>query len=108
MSTESATTAADATRAARADFVRDSLKTERWSIRQAALAMGMSHTALASRLRSETSFLADEIESIAHLLRHEPVDYFRLYLQAGTTKAPTPEGEGRKLPGLGSNQEPIG
>lgn len=29
-------------------------------------------------------------------------------LPTDTKKAPTPEGEGQKLPGLDSNQEPIG
>ena len=97
------TLAASQSRQARAAFVHLSLKEDRWSIRQAALALGMSHTALSSRLRADTAFLADEIEGLAHLLRRDPVDYFRLYIEAGTQKAaPTPEGGG------GQSVHPLG
>lgn len=75
---------ADVARAGRAAFVHQQLKNERWSIRQAALTLGMNHTVLGSRLNGATAFLADEIESVAHLLKREPVEFFAEYLASGT------------------------
>jgi hypothetical protein len=76
---------ADAVRATRAAFVHQALKSERWSIRQAALQLGMNHAVLASRVNGSTPLLADEVEGIAHLLKRDPAEFFAAYLNAGTT-----------------------
>lgn len=87
----------DLTQTRRAAFVRESLTDERWSIRQAAMAIGMSHTALGSRCKGETGFLADELEAIAGLLKREPVEFYADYLAAGGAghSGPAPVGPAR-------------
>lgn len=72
----------DSIRAARAAFVHDSLKSERWSVRQAAMAIGMNNSVLATRMHGGTAFLADELEQIAGLLKLDPVDFYRDYISA--------------------------
>lgn len=73
----------DLNRAARAAFVHDALKSERWSIRQAALAIGLTHSVLASRANGTTAFLADELEQIAGLLKRDPVEFYAEYIAVG-------------------------
>lgn len=73
----------EATRAARATFVHEALKSERWSIRAAALAIGTNHTSLGSRLKGETAFFAEDIESLASILKRDPVTFYGEYLRAG-------------------------
>jgi hypothetical protein len=102
------TTPDDAVRANRANFVLKRLRGERWSNRAAAMALGMSHTALGDRTKGLTAFLAEDIEGIAILLREDPVEFFREYLNAGTKMAPTENDGGHKLLDLDSNQEPTG
>ncbi len=106
--------AADDTRASRAAFVRDSLKSERWSIRHAASELGMSHTALSTRVRGATPFLADELEAIARfLLKRDPIEFYAEYLAAGqppadTKNAPFPkEGGVSEWAQRGSNPRPA-
>ena len=72
-------------RFARASFVGNALKSERWSTRQAALALGMSHSSLGDRLKGNTSFLAEDIEDIATLLKRDPVEFYADYLAVGPT-----------------------
>lgn len=72
----------DPIRTARAAFVHDSLKSERWSVRQAALATGIGTSVLATRMSGTTAFLADELESIAALLKRDPVEFYAEYLAA--------------------------
>lgn len=99
----------DATRVARADFVQDCLKSDRWSVRKASLALGMTHTVLGSRVKGETSFLAEEIEAIAGILKRDPVEFFAAYISAGNGEGPASEETGPvMLPHLDSNQEPAG
>lgn len=76
-------TAHDAIRSTRGAFVHAELKAERWSIRSAALAIGTSHTALGARVKGEIPFSAEEIESLAHLLKRDPIDFYAAYLRAG-------------------------
>ncbi|WP_194385152.1 helix-turn-helix domain-containing protein [Microbacterium luteum] len=80
--------AADHTRAARAAYVHDSLKAERWSVRAAALAIGITNSVLATRMNGTTAFLADELESIARLLKVDPVQFYAGYLAAGDPETP--------------------
>lgn len=80
----------DTLRVARAKYMHGLLKAERWSIRAAALQIGMNHTVLSTRMNGSTAFLADEIESIAQLLKVDPVDLYRSYLTAGSTPTQPP------------------
>ena len=91
--------APDAIRVARATFVRDSLKSERWSTRAAALAIGSNHNSLGARLRGDTAFLAEDLEAIAGLLKRNPVEFYGAYLMAGMSNAPTPVTGGGDLVG---------
>ena len=75
----------DAARATRAQFIHGLLKSERWSVRQAALAMGMTSSVLATRMNGSTPFLADELEKIAELLKRDPVKFYAEYLEVGRT-----------------------
>lgn len=74
----------DQIRFARAAFVRDELKAERWSIRAAAMAIGTNHTSLGARVKGDTAFLAEDIESIAYLLKRDPIEFYGEYINAGT------------------------
>lgn len=81
----------DEVRSARAAFVRDALKSERWSVRAAALAIGTNHTSLGARVKGETAFFAEDIESIAILLKRNPVEFYAEYLAADTKNGPASE-----------------
>jgi transcriptional regulator with XRE-family HTH domain len=60
-------------------------------------------TAVGKKIRAEQKF------SVSQLVRLAPVLGTTVgYLVGETEEAPTPKGEGRVLPGLDSNQEPIG
>ncbi|WP_431862981.1 hypothetical protein [Microbacterium algeriense] len=74
----------DVIRSARAAFVRDALKSERWSVRAAALAIGTNHTSLGARVKGDTAFFAEDIESIAILLKRNPIEFYGEYLRAGS------------------------
>ncbi len=92
----------DEIRAARAEFVRQALKADRWSVRAAALAIGTSHTALGARVKGDTAFLAEDIELIAILLkRNPPVEFYGAYLRAGTQEGPASEETGPVVHPLG-------
>lgn len=73
----------DPVRTARATYVHGELKGERWSIRQAALAIGVTHTVLGSRLKGETPFTGEELERVATLLKRDPVGFYAEYLSVG-------------------------
>ena len=74
---------ADVVRADRASHIHGLLKSERWSIRQAALRLQMNNSVLASRMSGATPFLADELEGIARLLKRDPVEFYAEYLKVG-------------------------
>ena len=95
-------------RQARGAFVKAAIDDEERTARFVALRIGIAPSSMSERLKGKSPFLADELESIARVLRRDPIDFYRAYITVGTEKAPTPEGEGLKLPGLDSNQEPIG
>lgn len=84
----------DTRRSNRADFVRQALTHERWSMRKAAMALGMNHTVLSSRTRGDTAFLAEEIEAIAELLHRDPVQFYADYLNSGNRAPAGPPGLG--------------
>lgn len=76
-------------RARRAAFVRDCLKSERWSVRAAAMAIGTNHSSLGARVKGETAFTAEDIEAIAVLLKQDPIEFYGRYLNAGSEDADT-------------------
>lgn len=82
----------DRLRVARAAFVFECLVEERWSIRKASMAIGINPTSLGDRLKGDVAFTAEDIEAIARLLKRDPVEFYRDYLNA--ENAPTPEGGG--------------
>ena len=73
----------DSTRTARAKHIHGLLTDERWSIRKAAISIGMNVSVLASRMNGSTAFLADELEDLAKLLRRDPVEFYAEYLSVG-------------------------
>jgi len=87
----------DAIRTTRAKHIHGLLSDERWSIRQASIRLGMNNSVLASRVKGETAFLADELEHLARLLKRDPVEFYAEYLSAG---APENTGPGGSVTGL--------
>lgn len=77
----------DSARAARAAHIHGLLKGERWSVRAAALAMGIGPSVFATRMNGSTAFLADELEMIARLLKRDPVEFYAEYLAIGADGA---------------------
>lgn len=82
----------DTPRARRARWVGDQLSAERWSTRKAALAIGTSHTTLASRLRGATVLDVEEIDALARLLRRDSVSFYAAYMDASTYDGSDAEG----------------
>lgn len=98
----------DEIQVARAHFLNDTLKGERWSLRLLQDRTGIAKSTLASKLNGSSPILAADIELFADVLRRDPVDLYAAYLAAGTKKGPESGVSGPSLPGLDSNQEPIG
>jgi hypothetical protein len=66
-------------------------------------ALGIEATAFGKKLKGRNGWAIQELIDLAAELRTTVA-----YLVGETEEAPTPEGEGLQLPGLDSNQEPIG
>lgn len=81
----------------RGAFVRHALSSERWSARKAAGELNMSHTALSDRFNGNVSFLAEDIADIARLLRRDPVDFYRDFLNASEMRMPDYEFAGSNV-----------
>ena len=71
---------------------------------QVATLIGMSSGSLGLKLKGQRGWALSEVAALADALNTTVAYLFG----EETEKAPTPEGEGLKLPGLDSNQEPIG
>ena len=97
----------DATQPSTAEIVAHNLTTllteNRWSGRKAAMALGLNPMYVTRRMSGDVECSASDLALFADFLS-VPVGAFFLE----TKKAPTREGEGLQLPGLDSNQEPIG
>jgi len=75
-------------RRARGSFVKSViLDEEERSARFVATRIGLSPSSLSERLRGKSPFLADELESIARVLRIDPVEFYSRYI------AVTPQGD---------------
>jgi transcriptional regulator with XRE-family HTH domain len=86
-----------------ADNVRAELSRQRWSGRQAAVALGVTNTYINRRTSGTTPMAPSDLAMFASLLS-VPVSRFFEHTQ----KAPTRRGEGLLLPELDSNQQPAG
>ena len=86
-----------------ADNVRAELSRQRWSGRQAAVALGVTNTYVSRRTSGTTPMTPSDLSMFAEFL-DVPVSRFF----ADTQKAPTRMGEGLSLPELDSNQQPAG
>ena len=98
----------DATQAARAQFLADELKSERWSLRLLQDRTGIPKSTLASKLNGSSPILAADIEVFAAVLKRDAVSLFSDYLAAGTGKAPTPKGGGLSVPPTGIEPATFG
>lgn len=78
--------------AARGKALGDLLDSERWSNRQAGARLGLSHRYIGDRINGKVDMTFSDVEAFAGLLKMQPRELFTLL----------------ELPGLDSNQEPIG
>ena len=86
-----------------ADNVRAELSRQRWSGRQAAVALGVTNTYISRRTSGTTPMDPSDLAMFSSLLGVPVARFFD-----DTQKAPTRMGEGRPLPELDSNQQPAG
>lgn len=96
-------TQAEEIQAARAAHLRELF--EPWSLRKLATRTGLSKGVLEYRFSGKAELSISDIEVLAPVIRMTPEE---LFIELLNVKAPTPKSEGRELPGLDSNQEPIG
>lgn len=75
--------APDARRQARADFVKNAIELEERSVRYVAIRAGISPASLGDRLKGRIAFTADDLEGIAHVLKRDPVEFYRDYISVG-------------------------
>lgn len=88
MSNVTAIRALDPIRSARASFVKDAIDNDDRSVRYIAGRLGISATAMNDRVKGKVSFLAEDIEGIAHILKRDPVKFFADYLAASGPNSP--------------------
>ena len=96
---------------ARCLYLKDLL--EPWSIRRLAARTGLSKSAVESLYAGTRDLSMADIELVAPVLRMAPVDLFTELLAVEPESPETKNGSGVEpgavaLPGLDSNQEPIG
>lgn len=72
----------DPVRRNRAEFVKQAIENDDRSIRYIAGRIALNHSSLADRLKGKVAFTAEDIEGIAHVLKRDPVDFYRAYLAA--------------------------
>ncbi len=71
-------------RRARGEFVKSVIVDEHErSARFVAVRMGVSPSTMGERLNGKSPFLADELEGIAHVLKIDPVEFYRQYISVG-------------------------
>lgn len=84
---------ARALRKARGAFVKHVMERDGRSARYVATQIGLNPSSMSERLRGKSPFLADELEGIARVMKFDPVEFYRAYIQAGTGTPPqSPEG----------------
>ena len=93
--------AVDPIRQARADFVATAIEDDGRSRRFVATRIGVNPSSLGDRLKGRVAFTAEDIEGIAHVLKRDPVEFYRAYLAA--TNGP----EGNEWAPSGSNRRPA-
>lgn len=72
-------------RRARGQFVKNLFDEDGRSARYVAGQIGLNPTSMSDRLRGQAPFLADELESIARVLKMNPVDFYAQYISVGPT-----------------------
>lgn len=83
MSNVTQMTGHDPQRRARAEFVKTAIDNDDRSIRYMAARIGINHTSLADRLKGRVAFTAEDLEGIAHVLKRDPVEFYRDYISVG-------------------------
>lgn len=83
MSNVTQMTSHDPQRGARAEFVKTAIDNDDRSIRYMAARIGINHTSLADRLKGRVAFTAEDLEGIAHVLKRDPVEFYREYIAVG-------------------------
>jgi transcriptional regulator with XRE-family HTH domain len=79
---------------ARARYLDDALRDERWSRRQLAMRTGLSKGVVNSRLNGETPLNVDEITIFAKILRRDPVELFATLMSIRDENGPASEEAG--------------
>lgn len=82
MAIASKSAAIDPAREERASYVLSQIKGEDRSVRYVAQRIGLPASSLGDRLRGKVAFTAEDIESIARVLRRDPVNFYREYLES--------------------------
>lgn len=71
-------------RRARGEFVKNVIVDEHErSARFVAVRIGLSPSTMGERLNGKSPFLADELESIARVLKIDPIEFYSRYIQVG-------------------------
>lgn len=92
---------------ARAAHLRELI--EPWSLRKLEARTGISRSVWATRLNGETALSISDIEVLAPVIRMTPSELFSELLRVSDNEERPRSGVlSRSLPGLDSNQEPIG
>lgn len=71
-------------RRARGEFIKDLIDREDRSVRYVAIKAGISPTSMGDRVKGKAPFLLDELESIAAVLRLDPVELYKDYIAVGS------------------------
>jgi len=86
-------------RRARGEFIKNLIDREDRSVRYVAIKAGISPTSMGDRVKGKAPFLLDELESIAGVLRLDPVELYKDYISVGSEgfDPPTSSVESREL-----------
>lgn len=99
----------EAAQQARAKYLDDALREERWTYRKLEARTGISKSVIASRLTGTTPLLMSEVEIFADVLRRNPVELFATLHAIPDADDPHPfVGAGQKLLEKDSNLQPAG
>lgn len=72
----------DPRRVARAQFVKSAIADDHRSQRYVAGSIGLPASSLTDRLVGRVAFTAEDIEGIARVLKRDPVEFYRDYINA--------------------------
>lgn len=95
-----------AVRQVRGAFVKQLMDEDGRSARYMAAHVGISNTAFSDRLKGKAPFLADELETIASVLKINPVEFYNRYIHA--TDHPEQDSDRRTLVPKVAGSTPVG